>query len=78
VQKKSGDSADYVEDQISEMTKLVFHIIPKYPQEPHIPDDMEPALMHEHRSENGERQRHETFGTSIHEMNEFIRIEFMD
>ena len=59
LRQRGGDSAEQVEDKIAAMTHAVFDVVAEDPEIEHVADQMHPAAMHEHRSENGERRRYD-------------------
>jgi len=46
-------SASQIKEEVSAAAHRVFDLRAEGPQENHVPDDVRPAAMHEHRSEDG-------------------------
>lgn len=47
-------SADEIEDQIRKMAKIVFDVVTKDPENPHIAENVKKTPVHEHGSQDGE------------------------
>ncbi len=54
VDHRCHESTHDIENEKPPGAHLVFHIVSKYPQRPHIANDMDPASMEEHTGEKGE------------------------
>ena len=47
-------SASQIKEEVSAAAHGIFDLRAEGPQENHVPDDVRPAAMHEHRSEDGD------------------------
>ncbi len=67
----SANSADEVKENEPDMPKLVLDIIPKNPQIPHIPDQMNKSAVEKHITQKGK------IGVDERRIGDFRRIDYL-
>jgi hypothetical protein len=48
-----AQSAEKIKYEVPEMAQTIFDVVAKYPQVPHVPDQVKPSAMQKHRREKG-------------------------
>src|SRR5437870_3557449 len=51
LQRGCGESADEIPEQEPDLAQSVLDVVPEDPKEEHVPEDVDPACVHEHRAE---------------------------
>ena len=55
LERRRGEAAEEIEGEEAKVSQRILDVVPEDPKEQHVADDVEPAAVHEHGGDGGER-----------------------